>query len=1226
MSMIKKLLFASLLVLTASTLFAQSGTLQGTIKKDNGEPMPFVNVIIESAGRQFGGAQSDFDGKYVIRPIPPGTYTVKASFVGHKNYQFDGVIISPDQITYVNVEMEETMHELETFEVVEYKIPLVEKGKTTSGETMGSEDLQRMSARSAQGMAATVGGVQSTDGEMGSVRGQRTDGTVVYIDGVRVRGSSGVPKSAIDQISVMMGGLPARYGEATGGVLNITTKGPSREFGASGEVVGSLDGYNNFIGAFSINGPLIKSKKKDDPTALLGYFISGEFHYSKDGYPARGGTWTAKQEYIDHLIENPLIPVGVGNAHYYAADFTTKDNLKKLHARQDAQSWGVNLAGKLDVKTTANTNLTFGGSLDYSTGRDWGFASSLFNSHRNGFSKGSTWRVYGRFAHKFPNSTDTTRNSLVKDVFYQIQVDYTKTNGSSYDLEHRDNIFNYGYLGKYETYKADFYEKGDVEIDGILFKDVWKLTNIYDTLVTFQRSELNPELANWTSYYYDRFSTYDNPNMYYRNKVMLQEGFALLNGEQPNSIYGMYVVPGAVMAGYGKSETNMLGINASGSASIGNHALEFGFQYEQRSDRSWSLAPTGLWNLMRELTNFHIVQLDIDNPELVFHQDINGNQVFVDTIKYSRSYDQTQQRFFDRNIREKLGYDVHGKDWVDIDNLDPSMYSLDMFSADELLNDGYSYVGYYGYDHLGNKIKNKTSLEDFFINKDENGNYKRSIGAFQPIYMAAYIQDQFAFDDLIFNVGVRVDRFDANQKVLKDNYLLAPARTVAEAGIFDHPSNMGNDYIVYVDDVFDPSRVMGYRNGDVWFNSFGQEISDAGALSAGTSTGRVTPWIVDPDADSKVSVKAFKDYEPQISVMPRVAFSFPISDQAMFFAHYDIITKRPTSGLRMNPVDYLYIEKSGTSFISNPSLRPEKTVDYELGFQQALNDRSALKLSGYYAEVRDLVQSYRFTEAYPNTYYSYNNLDFGTVMGMTISYDLRQTKNIRLRANYTLQFAKGTGSDATSATALVTSGQPNLRTLNSLAYDQRHAVKMNIDYRFGMGKDYRGPSKTKVTKDGKAKTINWLENTGINITLNGGSGVPYTRSSTPYSITGYGTRIISGSMYGSNLPWQFWIDGRIDRSFQVKLKRDDDPRKEKYGFLNVYIEVLNIFNFKNVKSVYAYTGNAEDDGFLAAAEFQQTIAQQISPEAFIDLYSIMVANPYNYSLPRRINLGVMFMF
>ena len=42
--------------------------------------------------------------------------------------------------------------------------------------------------------------------------------------------------------------------------------------------------------------------------------------------------------------------------------------------------------------------------------------------------------------------------------------------------------------------------------------------------------------------------------------------------------------------------------------------------------------------------------------------------------------------------------------------------------------------------------------------------------------------DKFAFDDLIFNVGVRVDRFDANQQVLKDDYSLYPVRTVNEVG------------------------------------------------------------------------------------------------------------------------------------------------------------------------------------------------------------------------------------------------------------------------------------------------------------------------------------------------------------------------------------------------------------------------------------------------------------
>ena len=40
---------------------------------------------------------------------------------------------------------------------------------------------------------------------------------------------------------------------------------------------------------------------------------------------------------------------------------------------------------------------------------------------------------------------------------------------------------------------------------------------------------------------------------------------------------------------------------------------------------------------------------------------------------------------------------------MNVDALDPSQFSLDMFSADELLNNGDSYVSYYGYDHTGKK-------------------------------------------------------------------------------------------------------------------------------------------------------------------------------------------------------------------------------------------------------------------------------------------------------------------------------------------------------------------------------------------------------------------------------------------------------------------------------------------------------------------------------------------
>ena len=111
-------------------------------------------------------------------------------------------------------------------------------------------------------------------------------------------------------------------------------------------------------------------------------------------------------------------------------------------------------------------------------------------------------------------------------------------------------------------------------------------------------------------------------------------------------------------------------------------------------------------------------------------------------------------------------------EFIDIDSYTPDAFSLDMFSQDELLNSGSSLVYYYGHDIYGNKLTTSPTLASFF----EEGS-DRQIAAYNPIYQAGYIQDKFAIEDLIFNVGLRVDRFDANQKVLKDRYLLYNAYT-----------------------------------------------------------------------------------------------------------------------------------------------------------------------------------------------------------------------------------------------------------------------------------------------------------------------------------------------------------------------------------------------------------------------------------------------------------------
>ena len=97
---------------------------------------------------------------------------------------------------------------------------------------------------------------------------------------------------------------------------------------------------------------------------------------------------------------------------------------------------------------------------------------------------------------------------------------------------------------------------------------------------------------------------------------------------------------------------------------------------------------------------------------------------------------------------------------------------------------------------------------------------------------------------------------------------------------------------------------------------------------------------------------------------------------------------------------------------------------------------------------------------------------------------------------------------------------------------------------------------------------------------------------------------------------------RIDKDFNFTMGKT----KSKPATINVYLDILNLLNTKNVTGVYPATGSPTDDGYLTAPEYQTQINQQVSPESYKDYYSIWVNNPYNYSTPRQIRLGLMFNF
>ena len=1236
--MLRHLLLTIALVFTSSIIvFSQtgSGTLKGKIKdKTTGEPIPFANIVVEVGGVMVGGSTSDFDGNYLIKPIPPGKIDVKATNVGYTPFTMKGVVMFADKIQFQDILLTPSTTTLGEVEVVDYKVPLISKDQTVSGGTVTQEEISKMANKSADAVATTVGGVGTdANGNITSLRGQRSDGTVYYIDGMRVIGSTALPQSAIEQVEVILGGTPASYGDATGGVISVTTRGPSRDFNAGIDVQTSqfLDrfGYNRL--GLNFTGPLFSKKDTitHTKTPIMGYFLAGEIVYEKDGAPAAFKMNKVKDDILDGIRQSPLRLSTNGQGVFMNAEYLTSADLEEAKYTMNSSSYDINMSGKLDFRISPTINMSFGGTYHLVDGHGFDYSNSLMNYMYNGHYNQTTWRVNGRFTQRFPTPTDS--KSFVKNVYYSLSGDFSRSTNKNEDDKLKDNLFKYGYIGSFATQRIRGYTP-TISYDSVSGKYAHLQNGFIDTLVVYTPLDYNPESANWTSQYYDLFPK----DGYYRSMAEIIGGRGLVNGMSPDNIYNTWTNVGNTIGGFNYSLVDQYSVQATFAADFGNHEIQLGLQYQQRSQNLWTVNGTQSWDVMTGLTNAHLQDLDLANPQLVYE-----NGVFMDTINYYRKYVPLLQRNFDINLRNKLGLPVDGSDWIDINsynfstgtinyynkdqklitvNAGTDLLTIDMFSADELLNNGANLINYYGYDYQGNKLKSRPSFDDFFTEKDDKGNFTRNIGAYEPIYMAGYIQDKFAFRDLIFNIGLRVDRFDANQMVLKDPYLFYPALTsedVARDGLggqpVTQPSSVGSDYVVYVDDINSPTKITGYRDGSQWYNQDGSPVSDPRIIDPSG----VKPLLKDPDNKS-ITSEVFKDYEPQTNFMPRISFSFPISDDALFYAHYDILTQRPTGFNRLDPISYYFIDVKGASgTINNPALEPERTVDYELGFQQKINNASSLKLSVFYRELRDQIQQYRLSGAYPRTYYSYTNIDFGTVKGLTVTYDLRRTSNARIRFNYTLQFADGTGSDPNAAQGIIRSDQPNLRTMNPYSFDRRHQFNISIDYRWGSGKEYNGPV---IKREKKNKPpVQFLSNFGANLTVTGGSGTPYTKSSKimPYGAMGP----IKGSINGARLPWQFLLNLRIDKDFNFAM-----GKKGKGATINVYLEVLNLLNTMNVTGVYPATGSPTDDGYLSAPEYQNQINQQVNPQSYRDLYSIFMDNPYNYSTPRQTRLGLMFNF
>ena len=217
-----------MLALGAATLgMAQGlGEIHGKVLDDTGEGIPFCVVRAQQGGTSLG-VEADVDGRFALKPLPVGEYEVSVLYPGYQTYLIEGVRVDPGLITRLKDVVLTSVLKPVVVERYIWEEPLI-RPDDPSRMVMTTAQIKTNATRKdpVKMIASMTPGVtKARNSDELYFRGSRAGAMAYYVDGVKVTGTDpGVPSGAINSVSVYTGGLPAKYGDVTGGVVAIETK------------------------------------------------------------------------------------------------------------------------------------------------------------------------------------------------------------------------------------------------------------------------------------------------------------------------------------------------------------------------------------------------------------------------------------------------------------------------------------------------------------------------------------------------------------------------------------------------------------------------------------------------------------------------------------------------------------------------------------------------------------------------------------------------------------------------------------------------------------------------------------------------------------------------------------------------------------------------------------------------------------------------------------------
>ncbi|MCB1049439.1 MAG: TonB-dependent receptor [Acidobacteria bacterium] len=216
----------------------QTGEIVGTVSLD-GNPLPGVVVTAESDALQGKrSAVSTENGSFVLRLLPPGSYTLTATMAGMQTQKQTVVVsvggvlrprieLAPESTSEVIVVTADSNPVLDTTQVTSnFKADLLEN-LPRNRDILGAVNLAPGVTASGPGNAPVISGAMSFENTY------LLNGGMINSDNVRGAPGTLFIEDAIEQTSVITGSVSAEFGQFTGGVVNTITKQGGNDFSGS---------------------------------------------------------------------------------------------------------------------------------------------------------------------------------------------------------------------------------------------------------------------------------------------------------------------------------------------------------------------------------------------------------------------------------------------------------------------------------------------------------------------------------------------------------------------------------------------------------------------------------------------------------------------------------------------------------------------------------------------------------------------------------------------------------------------------------------------------------------------------------------------------------------------------------------------------------------------------------------------------------------------------------